>query len=58
MVEQLKKAPANVSLWDVISIPEQKTLLHETLKMEEKSMQASATQLDNHSVNEKFVSPP
>lgn len=31
VVEQLKKAPTHVSLWDLLSIPEQKNRLKEAL---------------------------
>lgn len=32
VVEQLKKAPTHVSLWDILAIPKQKTLLQEALE--------------------------
>lgn len=38
MVEQLKKEPTSVSLWDIISIPKQQTLLQEALKVEGQSV--------------------
>lgn len=53
MVEQLNKAPTNVSLWDVVSIPEQKTLLQEALKVEEQILQVNVTQLCNQSKNDR-----